>query len=299
MRVLVAGATGALGRVLVPRLVAAGHEVTGLTRSDDGVTWLASAGATGVRGDALVLDDVRRAADAARPDVVMQQLTSLPARITKKTMFEGYRQTDRLRTEGTRNLLEAAPGARMIAQSIAFAFKPEGGWVKDEDAPLNTADPIVASLERMERTVVAAGGIVLRYGYFYGPGTWYARDGEYARWARRRMLSVVGQGDATASFIHVEDAADATIAAMTGGEPGVYHVTDDHPAPQREWVPAFCAAVGAKRPRRLPAWLIRRVAGETGTFFLTQARGAENEKFKRAFGWEPAHPDWRAGFEAL
>ena len=299
MRVLIAGATGAIGRVLVPQLFAAGHEVWGLTRSDAGAAWLESAGAKAARGDALVAEDVRRAAEAARPEVVMQQLTALPARITKKSMFEGYRQTARLRTEGTHNLMEAAPGARVIAQSIAFAFRPEGGWVKDEDAPLNTDDPFVAALDRMERAVVAAGGIVLRYGFFYGPGTWYSRDGEYARWARRRMLNVVGAGDATASFVEVEDAAAATIAAMQGGEPGVYHVTDDHPAPQREWVPAFAEAVGAKRPRRVPAWIIRPLAGKTGTFFLTQVRGASNERFKRTFGWQPRHPDWREGFRTL
>lgn len=299
MRILLAGATGAIGRPLVPALLGAGHEVWGLTRSQERATALEALGAHGVVGDALDRSDVERAAAEAEPEVVMQQLTALPHRITPKAMAEGFEQTSRLRTEGTANLMAAAPGARVIAQSIAFAHDPQGGWVKTEDDPLFTAIPQIAALERMERSVVDAGGTVLRYGYFYGPGTWYARDGEYGRMARRRMLPVVGRGDATSSFLHVDDAVTATLAALARDVPGVFHVVDDHPAPQREWVPAFCAAAGAKRPRRLPAWLMRRLAGPVGAHFLTEVRGADGTRFKQAYGWQPRHADWREGFSTL
>ena len=298
MRILLAGATGAIGRPLVPALLAAGHEVWGLTRTVDRARALDALGARGVVGDALEPEDVRRAADAARPELVMQQLTALPQRLSKKSMSDGYQQTARLRIHGTHNLIEAAPGARVIAQSIAFAFKPEGGWVKDEDAPLHTGDPGIRALAEMEREVVAGDGIVLRYGYFYGPGTWYAGDGEYARLARRRLLTIAGDGDATGSFIHVDDAVSATVAAVAGGPSGVYHVTDDHPAPQREWIPAFAEAVGGKRPRAIPAWAVRVAAGP-GAYFLLETRGADNARFKRTFGWAPRHPDWRQGFATL
>jgi nucleoside-diphosphate-sugar epimerase len=298
VRILLAGATGAIGRPLVPALLAAGHEVWGLTRAEDRARALDALGAHGVVGDALEPGDVRRAADAARPELVMQQLTAFPQQLSKKSMSDGYRQTARLRLHGTHNLIAAAPGARVIAQSIAFAAKPEGDWVKDEDAPLHTADPGIRALAEMEDEVLAAGGIVLRYGYFYGPGTWYSADGDYARLARRRLLTISGAGDATGSFIHVDDAVSATLAAVAGGPAGVYHVTDDHPAPQREWLPAFAAAVGARRPRKVPAWAVRLAAGPAA-FFLLETRGADNARFKRAFGWEPRRPDWRQGFATL
>lgn len=299
MRILIAGATGAIGRPLVAALVAAGHDVHGLTRSQQSASELDAAGAHGIAGDALVAEDVRRAAEQAQPDVVMQQLTALPQKLSKKSMTEGFERTAQLRTVGTRNLRDATPHARLIAQSIAFAHRPEGGWVKTEDDPLYTEVPQIAALEAMERMIVGSDGIVLRYGYFYGPGTWYARDGEYGRMARKRMLAIVGKGQATSSFLHVDDAVSATLAALEGGAPGVYQVTDDHPAPQRDWLPVFCEAVGAKRPRRLPAWPVRRLAGPVGAFYLTEVRGADNARFKRTFAWEPSRPDWRDGFREL
>lgn len=299
LRLLIAGATGAIGRPLVPALLEAGHEVWGLSRDEQRARALDATGARGVVGDALDADSVKRAADQAQPDLVMQQLTALPERITKRSMAEGYAQTDRLRTHGTRNLMEAAPRARVIAQSIAFVFAPEGGWVKDEDAPLHTEMETVARLQEMERAVVARDGTVLRYGYFYGPGTWYAREGEYGRMARKRMLAIWGSGEATASFLHVDDAVAATVRAVEAHHPGVFHVADDDPAPQREWIPAFCRAVGAKPPRKLPTALVRPLAGRMGRFFLTQTRGADNARFKSATGWAPRHASWREGFATL
>ena len=300
MRILLAGATGAIGRPLVPALVEAGHEVWGLSRTEGRARALDAVGAHGVVADALDADAVRRAADTAQPDLVMQQLTALPRdRITRKGMLDGYEQTDRLRVRGTRNLMDAAPGARVIAQSIAFMLAPDGGWVKNEDDPLHTAIPQVRNLLEMERAVVEREGTVLRYGFFYGPGTWYARDGVYADMARKRMLGIWGRGDAMASFIHIDDAVSATVRAVERHVPGVFNVTDDDPAPQRDWTPAFCGAVGAKPPRRLPAFLARPLGGELGRFFFLQTRGADNARFKQAFGWQPGHATWRDGFRTL
>jgi nucleoside-diphosphate-sugar epimerase len=299
MRVLLAGATGAIGRPLLGALLAAGHEVHGLSRDEQRARTLDAAGAHGIVADVLDPDAVQRAAEQARPELVVQQLTSLPRKLTRRGMREGAQRTGRLREEGTRNLLQAAPGVRIIAQATAFPHRPEGGWVKTEDDPLHTDFAPVAAMARMEELVTGAGGTVLRYGYLYGPGTWYARDGDYGRMARRRMLGIVGKGDATSSFLHVDDAVAATLAAVEQDAPGVFHVTDDDPASQREWLPAFCAAVGAPAPRRMPAGLMRVLAGREGAFYLTQVRGADNARFKQTFGWQPAVASWREGFATL
>lgn len=302
MKVLVAGATGVIGRPLVTRLVADGHEVWGMTRRPARVEAIEAQGAHGVVADALDAEAVRRAVETAAPDVIVQQLTQLPQEVTPKSMAEGYRATDHVRHDGTLNLLAAAGGARVIAQSIAFVIAPQGPWVADEDAPLFVDAPdgeIIRRIGAMEQAVVEAGGIALRYGFFYGPGTWYARDGSVGEMVRKRRYPIIGDGAGTWSFLHIDDAVDATIRVLGDGAPGIYNVTDDDPVPMREWLPSLASAIGAKPPRRVPVWLARPVAGHAAVFYSTQVRGSSNARFKRAFGWEPSVPSWREGFRAL
>jgi nucleoside-diphosphate-sugar epimerase len=306
MRVFVAGATGAIGRPLVPKLIGAGHEVTGMTRSEQRAERLRASGAAAVVADVFDEQRVRAAVVEARPDVVVHQLTALPERYNprKASFFEA---TNRLRTEGTRILIDAARAAgarRMVAQSIAFMYAPVGGWVKSEDdlvledAPGHFGEGARATLA-LERAVVGVEGmrgLVLRYGYFYGPGTYFASDGSSARDVRRRRQPVVGKGTGVFSFIHVEDAAEATVAAVGRGGPGVYNVVDDEPAPLREWLPVYAQALGASRPLRVPKLFARLVAGRELAAIATGARGASNERAKRELAWAPRHPSWRRGF---
>jgi nucleoside-diphosphate-sugar epimerase len=306
MRVFVAGASGAIGRPLVPKLVAAGHEVTGMTRSEERAEQVRQAGARAAVVDVFDADALRAAVEEAPAEVVVHQLTALPDRMDfrKKELYE---PTNRVRTEGTRNLMNAARAAgarRFVSQSIAFAYRTEGSRVKTEDDPLLDDAPGafasgVRALHEMEGIVLGADGIeglVLRYGFFYGPGTHYASDGTMIADIRRRRMPIVGKGTGTFSFIHVDDAADATVAAVERGAPGVYNVTDDEPAPMSEWVPVVAEAAGAKRPFRTPVWLAKLVAGNEVATFSLDLRGASNEKAKRELGWEPAHPSWRTGF---
>jgi 2-alkyl-3-oxoalkanoate reductase len=300
--VFVAGATGAIGRRLVPKLLAAGHEVTGLTRSEERAAGLREAGARAVVCDALDEALVREAMREAAPEVVVHQLTALPDRPGFKDEF--FAPTNRLRTEGTRILVAAARDAgarRFIAQSIAFVYEPRGGWVKDEDDPLRAEAPgrVTDAVRELERSVTQAEGVeglVLRYGFFYGPGTYYAADGATARDVRKRRFPVVGKGEATFSFVHVDDAADATVGALDRGTPGIYNVVDDEPARMREWVPEYARALGAGKPMRVPKWLTRLVAGRGAADMATTMRGASNEKAKRELGWQPRHRSWREGF---
>jgi 2-alkyl-3-oxoalkanoate reductase len=306
MRVFLAGASGAIGRPLVPRLLAAGHEVTGMTRSEEHAGRIRAAGARVAVVDCFDREALRAAVSEAGAEVVLHELTALPERINFRDK-QLYSATNRVRGEGTRNLMEAARAAgarRFICQSIAFLYEPTGGFVKtEEDATMKDA-PVpfgegIRILKQMERSVTSAEdleGLVLRYGFFYGPGTHYAADGAYATDVRRRRLPIVGEGTGVTSFIHVDDAADATVAAVSRGAPGVYNITDDEPAPMREWVPVYAAAAGAKPPRRVPVWLARLVAGRPVAAFALDLRGASNEKAKRELGWQPAHPSWRTGF---
>jgi nucleoside-diphosphate-sugar epimerase len=307
MRVFVAGASGAIGRPLVRKLVAAGHEVTGTTRSEERAEEIRRAGAQAAVLDALDADALRTAVEAARAEVIVHQLTALPDRMDfrKKELYE---PTNRVRTEGTRNLLDAGRAAntrRFVCQSIAFAYRNEGSRVKTEDDPLLDDAPGafasgVRALHEMEAMALGAEGIeslVLRYGFFYGPGTHYGRDGTIIADIRRRRMPIVGKGTGVFSFIHVDDAADATAAAVERGAPGVYNITDDEPAPMSQWLPVVADAAGAKRPFRAPAWLARLVAGKEAATFSLDLRGASNEKAKRELGWQPAHPSWRTGFE--
>ena len=306
MRVFVAGASGAIGRPLLPRLVAAGHEVTGTTRSEQRAEELRSAGARAVVCDALEGEALHAAVEEAAPEVVVHQLTALPRRFDPRDK-EIYTPTNRVRSEGTRTLLDAARAAgvrRMICQSIAFAYEPgRQPEVKDEDAPLAlTAPPpfgdAVRVIDEMERAVVGAEGLeglVLRYGWFYGPGTYYADDGSMAQDVRRRRFPIIGKGTGIFSFVHVDDAASATVAAVERGAPGVYNVVDDDPAPQRDWLPAYAEAIGARKPLRVPVWIARLVVGKIASVASVQP-GASNAKAKRELGWEPRWPSWRQGF---
>lgn len=306
MRVFVAGASGAIGRPLVPKLVAAGHEVTGITRLEERAERIRAAGARAAVVDVFDAETLRAAVLEAAPEVVVHQLTALPERLDFRDP-ETYAATNRVRTEGTRNLLDAALAAgarRVVCQSIAFAYRSEGGRVKSEDDPLEEDAPgtfggALSALREMESMVLGAQGVeglVLRYGFFYGPGTHYGPDGATIDDIRRRRMPVVGKGTGVFSFIHVDDAADATVAAVERGAPGVYNVTDDEPAAMREWLPVAAEAAGAKRPRRVPVWLAKLVGGKDVGAFALELRGASNEKAKRELGWQPAHPTWRTGF---
>ena len=244
---------------------------------------------------------------AAEPDVVVHQATGLASIGNPRKMAKEFGPTNRLRTEGTDHLLEAAGGvgARVVAQSFAgWPFAREGGPVKDEEAPLDTDPPaalrpMLDAIKHLESAVVAADGIVLRYGGFYGPGTGFDHDGPQTQAVRKRQFPIVGEGGGVWSLIHIEDAASATVAAIERGAPGLYNVVDDEPAPVREWVPALADELGAKPPRRIPAWLARLVAGEHIVVMLTDIRGASNEKAKRELGWTPSRPTWREGFKEL
>jgi 2-alkyl-3-oxoalkanoate reductase len=306
MRVFVAGASGVIGRSLIGRLLSAGHEVTGMTRSAARAEEIRARGAQAVVVDALDAQALTEAVVAARPEAVIHQLTALPPKIHPRRYGEALAPTNRLRRDGTRNLVAAANAAgasRLVAQSIAFMYAPEGAWVKDKDAPLAIDAPppmseAVAAVVDLETQVLEAGGIVLRYGYFYGPGTQFGPDGFSAELARKRQLPVIGSGDACWSFIHVDDAAAATVAALEQGSSGVYNIVDDEPAPARDWVPVYAASVGAKPPRRLPAWLARLVGGPAGAAVMTTQRGASNAKATRELGWTPRYGSWRDGFRA-
>jgi nucleoside-diphosphate-sugar epimerase len=296
-----------MGRPLVRRLVAAGHEVTGMTRREDRATEIREAGASAAVCDVFDARALESAVVEAAPEVVVHQLTSLPPRLDYKAKDDPLAATNRVRSEGTRNLLAAAKAAgarRLVAESVAFLYAPEGEWVKDEEAPLFHGAPApfggaVEALADLERKVIGAAGIeglVLRYGWLYGPGTYFDRDGSQTEEALKRRVPIVGKGSGTFSFIQVEDAAAAAAAAVEGGAPGVYNVVDDEPAPMREWVPVFAEAVGAKPPRRVPVWLARLIAGSAAANTAIQLRGASNAKAKRELGWQPSRPSWRQGF---
>jgi 2-alkyl-3-oxoalkanoate reductase len=308
MKVFVAGASGAIGRPAVRQLVAAGHEVTGMTRREERAAEIRDAGAQAVVCDAFDAEGLREALVAAAPEVVVHLLTALPERFGPKADLG---PTNRVRVEGTRNLVAAAKAAgakRMIAESVAFFYAPVGDWVKDEEAPLFGDAPGMfgAAMEAilgLERQVVEADGLeglILRFGWLYGPGTYYEPGESVAEEVRKRRYPVVGPGTGVFSYVQVEDAAAAVVAALDHGAPGAYNVVDDEPAPLSEWLPEYARALGAKPPRRVPVWLARLVAGKAMTQSALQTRGAANAKAKRELGWQPRHPSWRQGFrEAL
>jgi nucleoside-diphosphate-sugar epimerase len=309
MRVFVAGATGAIGKQLVPRLVAAGHEVHGMTRSESKQAMLRELGAVPVVADALVSDQVSEAIGRARPDVVVHELTAIGSLDTRH-FDRDFALTNRLRTEGTDHLLSAGHAAgvrRFVAQSYgAWPYERTGGPVKTEEDPLdpNPAPEMretLAAIRYLEHAVLGAEwteGIALRYGAFYGPGTSMAPGELQVEMVRHRKFPLVGDGAGVWSFIHIADAAEATVAAIEHGKRGVYNVVDDEPAPVAEWLPALAKEVGAKKPMRVPRFVGRLFAGEAGVVMMTEARGASNAKAKRELGWRPSHPTWRQGFVA-
>ncbi len=309
MRIFVAGASGAIGRRLVPLLVETGHEVVGTTRSSRKAGELSALGAKPVVLDVLDAEAVGLAVSEAGPEVIVHQATALAAvGSSLRDLDKVFAETNRLRTIGTDNLLAAARGVeakKFVGQSFAgWPYAREGGPVKDEVAPLDPAPPrnsmeTLAAIRHLEARVVGAEwleGIALRYGGFYGPGTSVAEEGEMVEAIRKRMFPVVGSGAGIVSFIHIEDAARATVAAIERGPRGIYNIVDDEPAPASEWLPYLARAVGAKPPRHVPLWLGKLVAGELVAAMMTEARGASNAKAKRELGWQPLYPSWRKGF---
>ena len=310
MRVFLAGGTGVIGRALVPQLRDAGHEVTAMTRFEERAEKLRGLGVEAVVCDAFDTDRVVLAVESARPEVVVNQLTDIPKAINPRKMAEQFRTNDRLRTEGTRNLMRGASAAgarRLISQSIAWAYAPtEGLWTEEDRLWLEAPEPwgrsvnAVAALEEATLGDGGVEGVVLRYGFFYGPGSAYASDGSTAAMVRKRAFPVVGDGAAVYSYIHVDDAAGATVAALDHGPPGAYNVVDDDPGKVREWLPEYAEALGARAPRTVPRFLARLGAGKFAVYMMTGLQGATNAKAKRELGWQPRWASWRHGFrEAL
>ena len=307
MKIFVAGATGAIGQQLVPRLVAAGHEVHAMTRTESKQAALYDQGATPVVADALDAEQIADAVAKAQPDVIIHELTAIPDTLDLKHFDRSFALTNRLRVEGTDNLLAAGQAVgvkRFIAQSFFSAYARTGSWIKSEDDPLDHSPAkeqrgVVAAIKHVEKAVLGATwteGIVLRYGGFYGPGTSIEPGSDQVEAIRKRKFPLVGDSRGVWSFIHIADAADATVAALDHGSRGVYNITDDEPAAVAEWLPALAAEIGAKPPMRVPRFLARLMAGEVGVVMMTELRGASNAKAKRELGWTPAHPTWRNGF---
>jgi nucleoside-diphosphate-sugar epimerase len=308
--VFVAGATGALGKRLVPMLVENGHEVTGMTRTPANEDLIRELGARPMVADALDPEAVARAVAEADPEVMIHQLTAIDASAFGRSIDKMFTQTNRLRTEATDHLLAAARAVgarRFIAQSFAgWPFARTGGPIKTEEDPLDGSPPktvrrTLGAIQYLEQMVTRADGVegfALRYGGFYGPGTSIAidPDGEQVAMIRKRRLPIVGSGAGIWSLIHIHDAASATAAAVDRGEPGVYNVVDEEPAPVSVVLPELAKAIGAKPPRHLPRWVGRLVAGEGTVVMMTEVRGASNAKAKRELGWELRYPSWRLGF---
>src|SRR5436853_5231245 len=297
MRVFLAGATGAVGGRLVPLLLARGHEVVGTRRSPDKAARLGELGAEGVVVDVLDREGTVRAVERARPDAIVHEATALSNMGANLGRFDrAFAPTNRLRTEGTDNLLAGARAAgvgRFVAQSYAgWPARPVGGPVKTEDDPLDPNPPegfrrTLDGIRHLEAAVTGAEGIeglALRYGGFYGPGTSLAEDGSALEVVRKRRFPIVGSGGGIWSFAHIDDVATATLAALERGAPGIYNVVDDEPSPVSVWLPFLADAVGAKRPRHVPLWLGRLLAGEVGVAMMTRVRGASNAKAKRELG---------------
>jgi nucleoside-diphosphate-sugar epimerase len=296
-----------MGKQLVPRLVEAGHEVVGMTRSNSKRTALEELGASAVVADALNADQVGNAVAKARPEVIIHQLTAISS-FDIRNFDRSFALTNRLRSEGTDHLLAAGRAVgvgRFVAQSYAaWPYARTGGPIKTEEDPL---DPTPArnmresmrAIRHLEAAVTGAGwteGIVLRYGGFYGPGTSMSRGGEQFEMIRKRKFPVVGDGAGVWSFVHIADAAEATVAAVERGRRGIYNIVDDDPAPVADWLPALADKLGAPKPWRVPKVVGRLFAGEVGVVMMTDIRGASNAKAKRELGWEPRHPSWREGF---
>jgi nucleoside-diphosphate-sugar epimerase len=310
-RVFVAGATGVVGRRLVPALVAHGYDVTAMTRSPEKANALHAAGATPVVADALHADAVRDAVARSGPNVIVHELTSLGGARSYRNFDAAFAMTNRLRTEGTDNLLAAARASgvrRFIAQSYGgWTYERRGSMVKSEEAPLDPSPPrtqrrTLNAIRYLERALVEAtdvSGIALRYGSLYGPGTNLGPHGEFVELVRKRRLPIIGSGSGVWSFLHVDDAASAVLAAIEHGESGTYNVADDDPAPVATWLPELARAVHAKPPRHVPEWLGRLLAGEATASMMTRVRGISNAKARRELHWQPTFPSWREVFPSF
>jgi nucleoside-diphosphate-sugar epimerase len=307
VRVFVAGGSGVLGRRLVPQLVARGHQVTATTTNATKLTQLAGLGADGVVMDGLDAASVGESVARARPDVIVHQMTAIAVghagKPDMKHMDRWFAGTNRLRAEGTDHLVAAAEAAgvgHIIAQSYgAWNGIREGGWIKTERDRLDPmtgtpAEPGMAALGHVEDAVLKAGGGILRYGWFYGPEA----IEDVAGPVRRRQFPIVGSGAGHCSWVHLDDAASATLLAVEQKATGVFNIVDDEPAPATEWLPYLAACVGAKPPMRVPAWLARPLAGQVAVVLMTEGRGFSNARAKRELGWQLRYPSWRQGFQA-
>ena len=308
MKVFVAGATGAIGRQLVPRLVTAGYDVVGMTHKQSNVAWLQELGAAAVVADALDAEQVADAVGRANPEAIVHELTAIGA-LDLRNFDRAFALTNRLRTEGTDHLLSAAKAVgvrRFVAQSYFAFYARTGGPVKTEedppaDASVRGMTESILAIRHLEDAVLGADwteGIVLRYGGFYGPGTSLASGSAEFEMVRKGKFPLVGDAGGVWSFVHVADAADATVAALEHGSRGVYNIVDDEPAAVNEWLPALAQKLGARKPMRVPRFVGRIFTGEPGVVMMTTLRGASNAKAKRELGWQPAHPSWRQGFAA-
>ena len=300
MRVLVVGASGAIGARLIPQLIERGHQVTGTCRSPGKTGRVRELGADPVVLDVLDPIAVGDAVAAARPDAIIHQATALAGARFSLSLDRTFAPTNRLRTEGTDALLAAARETgvrRFVAQSFApYRYDRRGGPVKTEDDPLDTDPPkrarqTFAAMTHLDQAVTGAGGIALRYGGFYG------EPDPLVSAVRRRRYPIIGDGRGIMPFIHLHDAAAATVLALEHDGPAIYNVTDDDPAPASQWMPALADALGAKPPRRIPARVARLIMGD-GLSMMTESRGASNEKAKKELGWTLRYPTWRAGFPA-
>ena len=308
MRIFVAGSTGAVGKLLVPHLVENGHEVVALVRAPQKAKAIEAVGAKVAIADALNKEELTAAITRAGPEVIIHQLTALAGVGNFKKLDDEFTLTNRFRTEVTDTMLAAgrlAGTRRFIAQSFCgWPFAREGGPVKTEQDPLDSNPPAsfsktLAAIRYLEDTVQRTTdlqALALRYGIFYGPGTGIAKDGLIVELVRKRRLPIVGDGAGVWSFIHIRDAVRATVAAVSRGDPGIYNVVDDEPAPVSTWLPALAEAVGAKPPHKLPAWLGKLAIGTGGVSMMTTIRGGSNAKAKRELGWQPIYTSWRLGF---
>jgi nucleoside-diphosphate-sugar epimerase len=310
MKIFLAGASGVIGKRLIPKLVEAGHQVTAMSRSMKNAPAIKALGAQFVLGDAFQGGAVDQVISHAKPDVLIHQLTSLPKRIDPSNVEKLLEENNRLRVLGTRNLVNAAVAAgckRIVAQSIAFAYDPSGTGLKVETDLLYGSAPkafnqMIASIVSLERAVMKTPGIegvVLRYGYFYGPGTVYANDGTFAEDVKHRKIPIIGDGTGVFSFVHIDDAVDATILALQG-PPGVYNIVDNEPAAIKDWLPYYAQVLQAKEPKTVGKFLASFGAGPYGLYLMLEQKGASNAKAKQQLGFAPKYASWRQGFkEAL
>lgn len=306
MKVLIAGGTGAIGRRLVPALLREGYEVAVIGRSEDELRRVTELGARGYAYDVFSSASVERIMRSASPDVVIDELTGLPASLRPRKLKTVYERNNQVRLEGGGNILEAARNIgvkRIVLQSAAYWYDPSGSELKDEEQPffLDAPEPIgeaVRTMAAVEDRALQSGleVVILRYGMFYGPGTWYSADGDVGQQVRARKFPLIGEGKGVFSFIHIDDAAKATVKAVSG-PPGIYNVVDDSPVKSSVWLPAFAKALGAKSPRRVPVWLARMAAGSAMVTWMQSLKGASNVRARSRLNWRPRFASFEEGFE--